>query len=441
MGLYYAHSGKNKDNRSDWQLLQDHLREVARRSKEFAQEARREDTAFADAAWTAGLLHDLGKYRHEFQQMLRGLNPPREKTFHKQAGAAKAAEAQNSPVAFAIAGHHGGIPNKEDLRGQIAGPSGHAVAVEIWEKAVRDCPELSTLLFRPPQLKDSFSADVLTRLLFSCLVDADWIDTGEHERRITGLPIERPAPALEPATRLECVLAHIRNLASACKEPYIAELRTEILNDCIAATDRPPGLFSLTVPTGGGKTLSGLAFALKHAATHGLRRIIYVAPYLTILEQNAQAIRTALQVDDDDPAVFEHHSLAEPPGDETENETKREAAVRRAENWDAPVIITTNVQFFESLFSNKPGRCRKLHNIARSVIVLDECQTLPPELVAPTCSMLGQLATMLGCTLVLCTATQPAFDHTDLPEPLRNLHEIIPPTRNLFSRLRRVHLC
>lgn len=440
MGPYYAHSGKDKDNRSDWQVLRDHLREVAKRAKESAQEARRGEAAFADAAWAAGLLHDLGKYREEFQQMLKGLHPPRERTFHKQAGAARAADARNSPVAFAIAGHHGGIPNSEDLKGQIAEPSGRAIAAAIWGKAVCDCPELGTLPLGPPLLRDNLSADLFTRLLFSCLVDADWEDTGGHERRIKGLPPEPPTPNLESAARLECVLAHIRTLARACKEPYITELRANILSDCLAAAERPPGLFSLTVPTGGGKTLSGLAFALKHATAHRLRRVIYVAPYLTILEQNARAIRSALQINDDDPAVFEHHSLAEPSGGESENETGREAAVRRAENWDAPVIITTNVQFFESLFSNKPGRCRKLHNIARSVIVLDECQTLPPELVAPTCSMLGQLATMLGCTVVLCTATQPAFDHTDIPEPLRNLREIIPTARNLFSRLRRVQV-
>ena len=191
--------------------------------------------------------------------------------------------------------------------------------------------------------------------------------------------------------------------------------REDVLNACLTAADQPPGLFSLTVPTGGGKTLSGLTFALKHAAAHGLRRVIYVAPYLTILDQNVRAIRAALQIEKDDPAVFEHHSLSEPPGDEDENETEREAAARRAENWDSPIIITTNVQFFESLFSNKPGRCRKLHNIAGSVILLDECQTLPPDLIAPTCSMLGQLASVLGCTVVLCTATQPAFDQGAVP--------------------------
>jgi CRISPR-associated endonuclease/helicase Cas3 len=218
-------------------------------------------------------------------------------------------------------------------------------------------------------------------------------------------------------------------------------VRDDVLNACLAAAESKPGLFSLTVPTGGGKTLSGLAFALKHAAAHGLRRVIYVAPYLSILDQNARVVREALGVGRDDPAVFEHHSLAEPPGGEGLNETARAAAARRAENWDAPVVLTTSVQFFESLFSNRPSRCRKLHNVARSVVLLDECQTLPPELVASTCSVLGQLAAQLGCTVVLCTATQPAFGHEDLEgDRLRDVTEIAPPALHLFSRLRRVRV-
>jgi CRISPR-associated endonuclease/helicase Cas3 len=438
---FYAHSG-DRDNFSDWQLLNDHLIGVARLARSMAQGARPSDAALDDAAYAAGLLHDLGKYRPEFQLMIRGLQPRNEKTYHKQAGAAKAADTVNLPVSFAIAGHHGGIPDTAGLKGAVTDPSGRAVAAAIWDKAVLDCPDLAAISSGGLRLK-GLDADLITRLIFSCLVDADWTDTGEHERRVKGLPAEPLAPDLQPAARLERVLDYIRRRAEQCRAdaPAIALLRQEVLDACLAAATNPPGLFSLTVPTGGGKTLSGLAFALKQAAAHGLRRVIYVAPYLTILDQNARVIREALGVERDDPAVFEHHSLAEPPGDEDDNDTKREAAARRAENWDAPIVITTNVQFFESLFSNKPGRCRKLHNIARSVILLDECQTLPPDLVAPTCSMLGQLASSLGCTIILCTATQPAFAHDDLKQHERlPAREIIPESLDLFSRLRRVHV-
>ena len=262
-----------------------------------------------------------------------------------------------------------------------------------------------------------------------------------HDDKVNGRVPPATPPSLDAAGRLQRVLSHIRERAATCQEPRIAEVRDNVLNACLDAAERKPGLFSLTVPTGGGKTLSGLAFALKHAASHGLRRVIYVAPYLSILDQNARVVREALGIEGDDAAVFEHHSLAEPPGDEDMNETARAAAARRAENWDAPVVLTTSVQFFESLFSNKPGRCRKLHNIARSVVLLDECQTLPPELVAPTCSMLGQLTSQLGCTIVLCTATQPAFDHPELkPEERLGAEEITTPELDLFARLSRVRV-
>jgi CRISPR-associated endonuclease/helicase Cas3 len=392
----------------------------------------------AEAAYAAGLLHDLGKYRPEFQRYLRGLPVSREATYHKQAGAAKAFDSHHGPVAFAVAGHHGGIPDHAALTDLVKGPSGRAVATAVWLQAKEDLPALASISLNPPALKDKLTADLITRLLFSCLVDADWTDTGTHDARIHGrTPLPAP-PSLDLSNRLKHLRTYINHRAAACPEPLIAQARDDVLSACLRAAEKNPGLFSLIVPTGGAKTLSGLAFALKHAAAHGLRRVIYVVPYLSILDQNARVIREALAVGRDDPAVFEHHSLAEPPGDEDMNETARAAAARRAENWDAPIVLTTNVQFFESLFSNKPGRCRKVHNIARSVILLDECQTLPPELVAPTCSMLGQLASLLGSTVVLCTATQPAFDHTDMPERLQSVTEIAPAELNLFSRLLRV---
>jgi CRISPR-associated endonuclease/helicase Cas3 len=441
MDSYFAHSGKKADF-SDWQPLKEHLLAVAKRAREFAATACPENHDLAVATYAAGLLHDLGKYRPEFQLKLKGLSVAREKTFHKQAGAAKGAEAKNVPVAFAIAGHHGGLPDRAKLMELIAGPSGQAVTAAVWPTATVDCAELVRVVLTPPSLNDKLAVDLFTRLLFSCIVDADWSDTGDHKRRVLGLPDELLPPALDANASLRHVLGYIRRKADKCraKTPQIAAIRQEILDACLAVASEAPGLFSLTVPTGGGKTLSALAFALKHAAAHGLRRVIYAAPYLTILDQNARVIRCALRVKRNDPAVFEHHSLAEPPGDEDENDTDREAAARRAENWDAPVIITTNVQFFESLFSNKPGRCRKLHNIARSVILLDECQTLPPELVAPTCSMLNGLAGSLGSTVILCTATQPAFDHADMPERLQNVREIIPTSSQLFPRLKRVQI-
>ena len=252
----------------------------------------------------------------------------------------------------------------------------------------------------PAPVSDALAFDIRARLLFSCLVDADWTDTGEHERRVKGLPPlpEPPRLSRELAdTLLKRVLAYIDSRAVACREAeeksgdagrntsperHVPTIRDQILKAARENSVESPGLFSMTVPTGGGKTLASLAFALEHAQRFGLRRVIYVAPYLSILEQNAREIRRALQAELDSPEadlVFEHHSLAEPPGGDDVNEAESEARTRQAQAWDAPFVVTTNVQFFESLFSNQPSQCRKLHNIARSVVILDECQTLPPD--------------------------------------------------------------
>ncbi|NNM85703.1 MAG: DEAD/DEAH box helicase [Phycisphaerales bacterium] len=199
----------------------------------------------------------------------------------------------------------------------------------------------------------------------------------------------------------------------------------------------------MSVPTGGGKTLSSLAFALQHAAAHGLRRIIYVAPYLSIIEQNAAVFRVALG-DTANDLILEHHSMAEPGNDGIAHadDAESEAAQRLAENWDAPVVLTTSVQFYESLFSNQPSRCRKLHNIARSVVILDECQTLPPGYTSATCGMLEQAGQYLGCSIVLCTATQPPWrqDPVRLPTGISSMREIAPDPVELFRQLRRVEV-
>lgn len=438
---YYAHSLPGSPPQAGWELLADHLRDVAARAESLATDVASPNSSLSIAARSAGLLHDLGKYRTEFQEYIRGCRAKGDPlTHHKQAGAARAFAANQHPIAFAIAGHHGGMPDLTDLRQAVKGSSGHAVVQDVRQIAEWDCPEIATVSLSSPLLgPNPLAWDLFTRLLFSCLVDADWTATGEFERKAHNRPPEPAPPRLEPETRLVRLEAFINERAKVVGETIVGKIRAEVLADCHSAAERTPGVFTLTVPTGGGKTLSGLAFALRHAAKHGLRRVIYVAPFLSIIEQNADVIRQALGVENDDPDVFEHHSLAEPPGDDTD-EKAREAAARRAENWDAPVVVTTNVQFFESLFANKPGRCRKLHNIARSVILLDECQALPPGLVAPTCQMLKQVAESFGSSVVLCTATQPAFDHPKLGSEALATSEIIQPQRDLFTRLKRVEL-
>jgi CRISPR-associated endonuclease/helicase Cas3 len=455
MGIeYFAHSPADKPKSQPpdgWHPLAQHLSVVASLAEDFARiarpilpsdddERRREKDSFHRGAFWAGLLHDLGKYRPEFQEMIRGKHPRNEQTRHKQAGAAVAADGHRADIAFVIAGHHGGIPDLVDLQQLIKAPGGRDVAQKVWETGKAECPELDQPIAAWQAGKDPLLFDFLVRLQFSCLVDADWKDTSDFDRLSKGLLPEPAPPPLDASTRLENVLAYIRERAQACQDVQIAALRQQVLGAALGAAEQPPGLFALTVPTGGGKTLSGLAFALAHAQRHGLRRVIYVAPYLTIIEQNAREIRRALQVESDSEVVFEHHSLAEPAGGAAD-EAQSEEVARRAENWDAPIIVTTSVQFYESLFSNRPGPCRKLHNIACSVVILDESQTLPPDLLGPTCSMLSQLTRVAGCSVLLCTATQPAWnEREDLPEGLAGVREIVPAHLRLFERLLRVRV-
>ncbi len=281
--------------------------------------------------------------------------------------------------------------------------------------------------------------EFLTRLLFSCLVDADWSDTANHERLAKNLHVEPQPVQFQP----DHWLTNLLDSVNALKGGPLTEIRNQILEAALTAAQQEPGFFELMVPTGGGKTLSSMAFALAHAKAHGLRRIIYIVPYLTILEQNADAIRKSISLSLNDRALFEHHSFADIGFNASTRtgleELKAGDSSRLAENWDAPIILTTNVMFLESLFSNQPRRCRKIHNIARSVVIMDECQNLPARLLAPTCAMLRQLVEIAGCSIVFSTATQPALGHKLLAKnAITNIRPITPLSLNLFNRLQRV---
>ncbi len=396
---YYAHTAKDKLgdclSETHWQLLKVHLRNVADLAKFFAA-----PLGLAAEAELAGLLHDLGKYRNEFQAYLRGKRPGSRETQHAIYGAAWAWSREWLATPFAVAGHHAGLHDCYELesnvtRSQVTGSIAALVEKLQAELGPLRKPSLPVFLESSPQ--PELAADVYVRLLFSCLVDADRLDTANWPASVP------PDRALDASLLLTRVLAERDRKQVANPSSPLAALRNRIFDACRDAGPLPQGFFSLTVPTGGGKTLSAMAFALAHAQAHGLRRVIIVIPYLSIIEQNAAEYRRILGKD----VVAELHSAVEPPVDVSEEEKDRLELV--SENWDAPVIITTSVQFIESLFAASTARCRKLHRIARSVVIFDEVQTLPSHLLAPTFNVLRELQRSYGVTFVFSSATQPAF--------------------------------
>ena len=434
---YYAHSTQTPD-RSDWQSLRSHLLGVGKL-------AARNAAAFGGdrLAEVTGLLHDLGKYTREFQLRLQGKFPRMD---HATWGARIALQRYGplfgQLLAYGIAGHHAGLADgqvgrsRTSLRDRLSLMK-HQLVHE-WEQEL-ELPALSDLRlpvgFEIRKERGMFQLTILARMLFSCLVDADFVDTDDFYRGIEGRPSRLAAetPKLEQLReRLDVALAVFSGDSS------VNRLRARILTHVRSGASLPPGLFSLTVPTGGGKTLASLSFALDHAIKHGLRRVIYVIPFTSIVEQNAEVFREALG-DLGGAAVLEHHSaFFDDPDAAPESKEKRRLAM---ENWDAPIVVTTAVQFLESLFADRPSRCRKLHNIAGSVVILDEAQTLPLKLLRPCVTVLDELALNYRVSVVLCTATQPALRIDDGFEGgLQDVRELAPDPPELYRQLRRVNV-
>ena len=422
--MAFAHSCNEQHERQD---LLDHLRSVGECAAEFAG-----PLGAGAAGRFLGLCHDIGKFSPEFQRYLleseanpkrRGHGPD-----HKGAGAILAAGVLG-PLALAIQGHHGGLHSPAELKAWLVERQRDPLTGQAIALAMNALPELQSKSVPLPAYVegDALAAEMFIRLLFSALVDADFLDTERHFSPTR--PLARSnGPSLSD---LWARLARDQKTLSGWRSDAVGQARHAIYQACLAAAERAPGLFRLTVPTGGGKTRSAMAFALRHALLHGQQRVIVAIPFISITEQTADVYRRIFEDPADAaPVVLEHHSAAITDEDD-------EWARLAAENWDAPIVVTTTVQLFESLFADNPSRCRKLHRLANSVLILDEAQALPPGLLTPCLDALAQLAAHYGTTVVLSTATQPAFEAIPAFRQVAAT-EIVPEPGRYFDALRRV---
>lgn len=421
---YIAH--RDNDGIREQSVLE-HLKGTAELASSFA-------SAFGagDEGRRCGMLHDAGKYSLAFQKHING-DPGR--VDHSTAGALEAAALGDVPAAFCTAGHHGGLPDGGNvgdaasdttLHGRIKRRPGCGIEDYSAFKEEVEVPAAKV----PEYVKTPEQGFFFTRMLYSCLVDADYLDTesfmqnrdlGRGDFPALGVYEERLAKKISPW------------ILSPSGE--LGKKRSDILRAAVTAGDYGRGLFSFTAPTGSGKTLSSMAFALKHARVNGLRRVIYVIPYCSIIEQTQKVFEDVFGRD----SVVAHYSEVSYDTDENRSGVNRDKRYLAAENWDAPVVLTTTVQFFESLYSNKPSRCRKLHNIADSVIIFDEAQMLPAPFLRPCVSAISELVENYGCSAVLCTATQPALEKlfADCRAKLE-AREICPDREDMYRRFRRV---
>lgn len=453
-GKYYAHTPATGSER--WHDLVSHLERTAERAHKHASKF-----GAGELGRLAGLWHDIGKFNPAFQDYLKecyraetsGEKVPRGGSVpHAVYGAVHALHSVQA-LAAVIHGHHAGLPNQAKYRDSTEQDSTKhtydkvfSLAKEVLEGLEFD-GDLRSLFTDAPQ--DELQMEVLQRMLFSSLVDADFLDTEHHfDPDIAG---DRGA-VVSVGELWEVFERDQASLhSSARSDSPVNSVRREVYEACVESASGRRGVFRLSVPTGGGKTRSGLAFALRHAVEHDLDRVIVAVPFTSIIEQTADVYREIF-APLGEGALLEHHSavrrvaddeldLQEEPREAERLEADRTRARLATQNWDAPLVVTTTVQLFESLFANRTSRCRKLHNVANSVIVLDEVQTLPVSLLAPTVDLLRELVRRYGVTVVLCTATQPALDESGrYLEGFEDVRDVVAEdrAREHFRSLRRV---
>jgi CRISPR-associated endonuclease/helicase Cas3 len=428
MSTFYAHSTDGPPE--EWQPLEEHLKNVAQLAADFAK-------PFGGEEWASilGENHDMGKGTMAWQAYLRYVNGVVDEfspfydghPTHSDAGAKrlfKCSEQAGKLMAYCIAGHHGGMPNWSDSQLSALKSRLEKELPDVrLSSLISDLP--TELPFAPDRDRFGYQLQFFTRMLFSCLVDADYLDT-EASLDKSRADWRSHYPAL--MDMYDRFWERFNTLRKKADPTTVVNQQREIvLQDCLEKSGQKSGLFSLTVPTGGGKTLASLAFALEHAKKKGKRRIIYVIPFTSIIEQNAKVFREVIGCD----AVLEHHCNF--ISDDADWKTRL-----ASENWDAPIVVTTNVQFFNSFYANKPSKCRKLHNVADSIIIFDEVQAIPVEKLKPCLEVIKELSTNYGVTSVLCTATQPVIEFSgQFKSGLKDVVEIVRDVPVLFDALKR----
>lgn len=426
---FYAHS--ENDNK-DLHLLSKHLYETSRLAESYACFDK-----YKRLFSLAGLLHDLGKYQPQFQHYLRN-GGRRGSVPHAAWGASYARKLKLDSLSFVIDGHHKGLPNRETC---ISSTNPYVKNdVENFGDVVNSCladlgiSETDLLPIKPKAFGDLCRGELFIRYLFSALTDSDWLSTEEH--------FDPEKSALRPGRTLpvEFMLGKLEEeFAKKSKAGEINMLRNKARKEAIDMALLATGIYSLSLPTGMGKTLTSLEWALRHAKQNGLKRIIIVLPYISIIDQTARELKKIFG----EEWILEHHSSYN-EGEKTATDRKEDYSTDQkrkqlaCENWDYPVIVTTTVQFFESLFSNKPSKCRKIHNIAESVVIFDEVQTIPKEIILPTLGMLNDVQAVMRTSLLFCTATQPAYEKRPGFDGITSITPLIENPGILYDKTRRV---
>lgn len=424
MKKFIAHTENDKGETHD---LKDHIYGTANKAKKFADK-----WAMGNLAFTSGILHDLGKYSEQFQEYLKNNSRGVE---HAIAGAIFAKNNKSikfsNILPFFIAGHHSGLHNLSDLKNSLKEKSNK----DFVKSSINNFSNQIGIDYKEDEninfdINNQLELEFLMRMMFSSLVDADYLDTEKHFdlnkyslRNINDYDIKELWNKFRK---------NQNKLMEKAEDSKLNNIRNNIYQTVLNKAEQNNNFFSLTVPTGGGKTRTGLGFALKHADFNNMDRVIVVIPYTNIIEQTAKTYKEILGEEN----ILEHHSNFD--FSEDEEEYDKEKIKLATENWDMPVVVTTSVQFFESLFSHRTSKLRKLHNLANSTIIFDEVQTLPPEYLNSILQVLKQLVKNYNASIVFSTATQPAFGDRENFNGIKNIEELVQDTDNLFQNLARV---